>query len=495
MEIKRRAEYDYQTDNIIEFILRSRGVKKEDVKHFLFPDSSLEADWRKLDNIDEGLALLKKHVDKVSHIRIGVDMDMDGFSSASIMYQFLAKDLGHENVSYYVPSHKVHGINLQDTLEHNPDLLIIPDAGSGEFDIHKQLREAGIDVLVLDHHLVDGNRYSEDAVVINNQLSYKFESKALTGASIVYLFVQAYIENYSLDVDYKKYIDLATIGMISDRADLTDKVAFYYSQVGLKKIKNPLIRYIMEKSNRIEGDSLTPKNVGFDIAPLLNAMTREGRKEDIDLVVDALFGKDYKVYNKRLKGEFPVVEEAFRRMNNTKARQNKKVKEAMEQIEERVTEMGTHENQVLMVNSTGIIEESGINGLVAIQLSNKYNRPTLVLQYNENKGILQGSGRNFNNSPVEDFRQLLEDTGMFQYASGHAGAFGVGIELDEAMEVVDELNDILSDIEYNNLSYEVDLIYSERPDVNDIIEITKYKHMWGNKLDAPMIYVDRKSVV
>src|SRR5699024_5195018 len=114
---------------------------------------------------------------------------------------------------------------------------------------------------------------------------------------------------------------------------------------------------------------------------------------------------------------------------------------------------------------------------------------TLVLQYNENKGILQGSGRNFNNSPVEDFRQLLEDTGMFQYASGHAGAVGVGIELDEAMEVVDELNDIVSDIEYNNLSYAVDLIYSERPDVNDIIQITKYKLMWGNKLDAPMIYV------
>src|SRR5699024_11515523 len=123
MEIKRRAEYDYQTDNIIEFILRSRGVKKEDVKHFLFPDSSLEADWRKLDNIDEGLALLKKHVDKGSHIRIGVDMDMDGFSSASIMYQFLAKDLGHENVSYYVPSHKVRSEEHTSELQSRFDLV------------------------------------------------------------------------------------------------------------------------------------------------------------------------------------------------------------------------------------------------------------------------------------------------------------------------------------------------------------------------------------
>src|SRR5690625_1608343 len=147
MEIKRRAEYDYQTDNIIEFILRARGVKKEDVKHFLFPDESIKPDYKRLNNINEGLELLHKHIEKGNHIRIPVDFDADGFTSAAIIYQFITKDLGHDNVSQYIPKSKVHGINLQDTLGHKPDLMMVTDASSSESSIHKTLKENGIDTL------------------------------------------------------------------------------------------------------------------------------------------------------------------------------------------------------------------------------------------------------------------------------------------------------------------------------------------------------------
>lgn len=492
MEVTSISEHPFTADKtVIEYILQNRGITRNKVKDFLFPSSELEADYRKLDNINEGVELLKHHIDNENDIRIIVDPDLDGYTSSSIMYQFIVNELGYDKrrVSYYIPETKIHGIPVDDTLEHQPHLLIVPDAGSSEFAEHQILAEHGVDTLIIDHHLVEGNRYSEDALVINNQLSYQFTAKALTGAPMVYLFIKAYTEINQLDVSYKHYLDLATIGMIADRALLTDLSAYYYSQVGLKKIHSPLIKHIMAKSNKIEGNSLTPKDVGFIIAPLINAMTREGKPEDIEIVVDALFGQEYTVHNTRLKVDAPVVEEAFRKMNNTKNRQNKKVKEAIDTLKERIEEKGTADNKVLLVNSTGVIEDSGLNGLVAIKLASEYQRPTLVMQYNDYKGILTGSGRNFNNSPLVDFKQLLEDTQMFRYAAGHSSAFGVGIELDEAMELIPELNDRLADIEYDSLSYKVDLSYSKKPEAEDIIEIAKHEFMWGNGLDAPMIHV------
>ena len=133
----------------------------------------MKPSYHDLDNIGRAVELLAKHVENKSKIYIQIDVDTDGMTSASIMYQFLVNDLGVDEdlVVYHIPKTKVHGITLEEVHEHQPDLVIAPDASSSEFEIHKELKDNGIDVLVLDHHEVEGNRYSEDAVVVNNQLS------------------------------------------------------------------------------------------------------------------------------------------------------------------------------------------------------------------------------------------------------------------------------------------------------------------------------------
>src|SRR5699024_8167640 len=110
---------------------------------------------------------------------------------------------------------KTHGIPKDKVLESNPDLLIVPDAGSSEFDIHKILSNKGIQTLVLDHHQVDGNRYSTEALVVNNQLSDNFKWKGLTGANIVYLFCEAYSDKHNESKDISHYDDLNFSGMLA----------------------------------------------------------------------------------------------------------------------------------------------------------------------------------------------------------------------------------------------------------------------------------------
>lgn len=68
-------------------------------------------------------------------------------------------------------------------------MLIIPDAGSNQYDLHEKLQERGIDTLILDHH--ECERESNVAIVINNQLSSKYQNKSFSGVGIVYKFCQA----------------------------------------------------------------------------------------------------------------------------------------------------------------------------------------------------------------------------------------------------------------------------------------------------------------
>lgn len=491
MQIKVR-EFTGITDNIIEMILRMRGIPKDRVGKFLFPDDSMKPDYSLLDNIEDATALLKKHIDNDSEILIIADSDMDGYTSSGIMYQFIVNDLKYDKdkVDYYVHKGKVHGIPEEHVLEHKPQLLIVPDAGTSEGSIHKNISDNGTDVLILDHHLAD--RYSEFAVTINNQLSDNFKWKGLAGANIVHLFCEAYNDTYvEGKIDTDKYYNEAAIGGISDRAPLTDEGMFYYMHKGSQNVRNPFFKEIIANSrNMIEGEPLTPKMISWNIAPLINSMTRRPDKhEDTKLVVDAIMGQEYEVYNTRLKDNFSVAREALRKATNIRSQQSAKVKNYMEQLEERIEELKTHENQVLIVNATNVVEESSYTGLVATKLAEKYRRPTLVLKYYKEENKLTGSGRNFANSPLFDFRQTLLDTEKFEFALGHSSSFGCSIQIDNAMNIIDVLNEQLADVEYNDLTYEVDLSYSQKPDAEDILTIAQHEHIWGAGLESPIIHV------
>lgn len=88
--------------------------------------------------------------------------------------------------SYGFHATKAHGINIS-LIPENTTLVIAPDSSSNEFDIHKKLKEQGIDVIVLDHHQAE--RFSDHACVVNNQLC-DYPTKSLSGVGIVYKFCQ-----------------------------------------------------------------------------------------------------------------------------------------------------------------------------------------------------------------------------------------------------------------------------------------------------------------
>lgn len=136
-----------------------------------------------------------KHLMLGNKILICIDPDVDGYTSAAVLYNYLndvIKPYFNFSLEYHIPDGKEHGLRtlmqMFDTYEKKYDLIIMPDSSSNDYEQHKILKEKGYDILVIDHHLCE--KYSENAVVINNQLSKNYKNKDLSGVGVVYKFLE-----------------------------------------------------------------------------------------------------------------------------------------------------------------------------------------------------------------------------------------------------------------------------------------------------------------
>ena len=122
---------------------------------------------------------------------------------------------------------------------HTFDLILIPDAGSNDYEAHATLKKKNIDTIILDHHLAD--KLSDDAIVINNQLS-NYPNKELSGVGVVYQFCRYIDEKMKTHfVDY--YLDLVALGLTGDMMSLTSIETKHLIMKGFEpeNIHNPYI--------------------------------------------------------------------------------------------------------------------------------------------------------------------------------------------------------------------------------------------------------------
>lgn len=114
-------------DNYVENLLHERGI--DDVDSFLSPRWNNLQDWRDLENIQKGLDLV--YLPTGARVGLIVDCDVDGFSSAAIIYQYLKQFMSHIEIKYYIHSGKAHGLeeHWEEIRDENFNLVIVPDAG------------------------------------------------------------------------------------------------------------------------------------------------------------------------------------------------------------------------------------------------------------------------------------------------------------------------------------------------------------------------------
>ena len=490
-------------------LLKARGV--EDVDAFMEPSAAHLQSAHDLKNIGTAAALYLRIVlndqPPYSRILIIVDSDNDGYTSAAIIYQYTKQVNCHCQIDYWLHEGKQHG--LQDHIDRlmnediHYDLIILPDSSSNDAHYHDMLDGINIPCLILDHHITD-TPLSDNAVVVNNQLSPNYRNKELTGAGVVWQFCR-YIDEKLNQHWSDQYIDLAAWGIIGDMGSVLELENRYIIKEGLSHIVNPLLHYILEKqAYSITGSTsaswtdilakTNPISIAFYVVPLINALIRVGTMEEKELLFQAFIdGNSMVPCNKR--GAKGTVEracvEATRVASNAKTHQNKIKEDAVARLEAKIFKYDLLENKILFVR----LDEDDkfppeLNGLVAMQLSAKYKRPTIVARLNS-EGYDRGSARGLNQSELKDFRQFLLDTGMFEYAQGHANAFGVSIPDNNLRRFHEYANQALSTINFGENIYDVNFSRdASDTDIGALVrDLTKYNSIWGQNNSEPLINV------
>ena len=274
-------------DEVLKNLLIQRGV--EDVDTFLtLPHSVLNSPFL-LKNMNEGIDLLAKHLNRKSKILILIDSDSDGYGSASMMYQFI-KEISGIECQYFTHKDKRHGLHNEvfDGFDFEFDLIICPDSTTNDVEMCKKLKEAGKDILVIDHHIIEvENTY---ATIINNQ-DGQYPNRTLVAGAVVYKFIQAFKQAYEINVDMRKYLALAALTLIADMADLRQPESRLMTLEGLKLFHlNGFLRELCDKQSFAMKDKRTIKTVAWSIAPLINATIRFASYEEKIMMFEAMAG-------------------------------------------------------------------------------------------------------------------------------------------------------------------------------------------------------------
>ena len=290
MKYKLRKQYSTNPSKALEDILKDRGVT--DIENFLAPSSACELNPYDLDNIESAAEMLLKHLRANHSILFVVDQDCDGFTSSSILWLYIKQIFPQANLNFIIHEHKQHGLDdLIDKIESNPiyELVVCPDAASYDVEEHRRLLDLGIDCLVLDHHdlLLDeqGNPIVSNfpnTIVVNNQLSPKYQNKSLCGAGVVYKFCEVLDDTLGVELSHN-FLDLVALGEIADVMDRTNVETNYLMLEGLSYINNKGFQtllasqsYSLKEKATFPWKDLTPIDIAFYIAPLINAITRVG---------------------------------------------------------------------------------------------------------------------------------------------------------------------------------------------------------------------------
>lgn len=474
-------------DDIIATVLRNRQIY--DANTYLNLNSVDDEEYKGLCNINEAVECFASHVEKSDDIGILFDTDTDGVCSGTIMYKYIKETVPKCNVHMIIhKKEKTHGLSSKDfIIPDSVKLLIIPDSSTNDIDECQELIDKGISIIILDHHIKSDER-ANPAIVVNNQISDNYSNKEACGAHITYDFCKA------LDVYYwndyaDEMIDLVALADLADVMDITSFPTRAAINVGLSNIKNKMLKEILKVQEFSTKGIVSPFTISFYISPLINAFLRVATYDERVLLARAFCEDESETFEYTKRGEdFPIEENIYehiaRLMKSYKGKQDRARKKALPEL---IKIADNTKDKVAIIDATGILD-TALTGVVAIKVSEELNLPVLLLQEKDDN-TFGGSGRAFDNCPIEDFRALVDMCPYVDWANGHNSAFGYQIQKSNIDLAREWLNEQLTDISMEKI-YTVDFEIDAEDLEPSIFQTLDYnKTLWGHGVDEPLFVI------
>ena len=433
-------EKNYSKDEIISLskelglppvvisILLIRGIK--DVRRFVNSDMSLLHDPYLMKDVKEATERIVNAINSKEKITVYGDYDVDGITATVVLMRFL-KSHG-AIVDFYIPDRleEGYGINtdaIDAIASRGTSLLITVDCGITAVAEIEYAKKKGMDVIVTDHHECKEELPKASFVINPKQPACNYPFKKLAGVGVVFKLIQAITIRLRFHMKelIEEYIDLVALGTVADVMPLEDENRIIVKN-GLNHIlytTNHGLKALI-KMAEIKTGTITTSTIGFGLAPRINAAGRMGKSHYAAALLLSESEREAERYAS-------ILEEENR---ERQALENEIYGEAIEIINQSA---GLKEDYVLVLEHARW--HHGIVGIVASKISEKYNKPCILISTDE-EGIGKGSGRSIKSFNL--FEALSECSDKLLKFGGHELAAGLGIKQSEIKAFRKAINDI-----------------------------------------------------
>ncbi len=346
------------------------------------------------------------------------DYDVDGVSSTALFTRFLQK-IGCKVIPH-VPhrTREGYGIHLdaiQWAASQGASLFLTCDCGTSAHTQVEAAHESGMMVVITDHHGVQESLPNAEAVVNPHRTDSQYPWQELAGVGVVFKLCEGLSRELGLNVAnfYRAYLDLAVLGTVADMVALRDenRIIAKFGLQQLTETRKVGARALLNVCNLPMGSPISATDIGFKIGPRINAV---GRIDDSAIALDLFLTEDFQ--------EAHHLAQTLNQINEKrKSEQLRVVEEAMEHVES----SGLLENFALVVKNPGW--HSGLVGLVAGKLVEKFHRPAFVMT--ELDGMVKGSARTIPGFDLGEIISILRP--QLLSGGGHTAAAGLSFPAPE----------------------------------------------------------------
>ncbi len=401
----------------------------DDIDSFLDPKlNDYRLDPFLLNDMDKAVERIIQAIKDKDKIMIFWDYDVDGVTSSYILYEFITKYLKYKNVSIQYPDRIKDGYGLKN--KHIDEIaqkwvkvIITVDNGIAAIKEAEYAKGKGIDLIITDHHQ-DLETIPEAIAVVNPQISPEYPFKGLAGVWVTFKLICAILAKSTFDQKQKNHIfnyflPIVAIWTVADVVPLIHEnrviVKKWLQWLNSRKNVPESLKWFVDYLN-IKG-TIDTYHIGYIIWPRINAGWR--MKSPYESLYSLLYsGEKQLEYLENLE------------LINTERRQ---IQESMFKEAETMLDL---EKKILIAAHEEFHE--GIVGIVSWRITEKYNKPSMIMKIDREKGIGVASLRGPEYFSIIDMVKAAWD--ILERFGGHRWAWGLTVKLANLDTLIQRFN-------------------------------------------------------
>ena len=419
---------NYFLDEIVAKLLSIRKIKKEEIESFLAPTiKNILPNPYILKDMDKAIKRTEEAINKTEKIGIFGDYDVDGATSTAVLGKYF--ELLNIPFEIYIPDRKTEGFGPNEKafskfIDLGVKLIFTVDCGTLSFTPMDFAKKKNIDVIILDHHQSEIKLPNAHSIVNPNRIDDRSELNYLCAAGVCFMLLvalnkklrdQNWFSNNSIkEPELMNILDLVSLGTVCDVVPLIglNRALVYQGLKILKKKNNLGLKTLIEVCN-IES-SITPYHLGYVLGPRINAGGRIGK---------STHGANL-LLNKSSKSAFKLSVELNTYNKERQILESELLKKILN------TDYDNSADPVIILYGENWHE--GIIGIIAARIKEKFNKPTIVISFNN--GIGKGSGRSIHGFDLGSVIIGAVQSNLLTKGGGHKMAAGFSIEMNKITE-------------------------------------------------------------